>query len=188
MFAYCCNNPVHFKDTTGHWVETVFDLISLGISVVEVVINPADPWAWAGLAGDALDLIPFVTGLGEGVKGMRVVAKGADLADDALTTVRFAKAADFTDDAIDTIKTLDKAGDFTQSTAAAGRRIHKGYKVFEDGKEFAKIPGIRMDVFDGKNVFELKPYNKNGLHQGVNQLIRYSNKIDCPVCLILEFY
>ena len=155
---------------------------------MEVIINPADPWAWAGLAGDALDLIPFVTGLGEGVKGMRVIAKGADLVDDTLDTIRFAKAVDFTDDALDTIKTLDKVGDFTQSTASAGRRIHKGYKALQEGKEYAKIPGIRMDCFDGVNVFELKPYNKNALHQGVNQLIRYRNKIDHSVSLILEFY
>ena len=188
LFAYCANNPIVYADSSGQWIESVFDLFSLGVSVVEVVINPADPWAWAGLGGDALDLIPFVTGLGEGVKGMRVVAKSADLADDALDTIRFAKAVDFTDDALDTIKTLDKAGEFTQSTASAGRRIHKGYKALQIGKEYAKIPGIRMDFFDGTNVFELKPYNKRALQQGVNQLIRYSKIIDHPVSLILEFY
>ena len=58
-----------YADSEGRWIETVFDLLSLGTSVVEVVINPANPWAWAGLVGDAFDLIPFVTGLGEGVKG-----------------------------------------------------------------------------------------------------------------------
>lgn len=135
-----------------------------------------------------MDLIPFVTGLGEGVKGIRIVAKGVDFVDDALDTIRFTKAVDFTDDALDTIKTLDKVGDFTQSTTSAGRRIHKGYKVLQEGKEYAKIPGIRMDCFDGANVFELKPYNKRALHQGVTQLIRYRNKIDHPVSMVLEFY
>ena len=188
QFIYCCNNPVSYSDSTGHWIETVFDLFSLGVSVVDVVINPLDPWAWAGLAGDALDLIPFATGIGESIKGMRVVAKGADLADDTLTTIRFAKAVDFTDDAWDTIKTLDRAGDFTKSTASAGIKIHKGYKVLQAGKEYSKIPGIRMDFFDLKNIFELKPYNRRSLVQGVNQLIRYSNSVDYPVFLILEFY
>ena len=188
QFAYCGNNPVICMDPSGHWLETVFDLFSLGMSIVDVVINPLDPWAWAGLAGDALDLIPFVTGVGEGVKGMRVVAKGADLADNTLTTVRFAKAVDFTDDALETINMLDKAGDFTQSTAVAGRRIHAGYKVLQNGKEFNKIRGIRMDVYDGARIFELKPYNKRSLRQGVNQLIRYSDHISHPVSLILEFY
>ena len=37
------NNPIMYADPSGHWIETVFDLISLGASVVEVVINPANP-------------------------------------------------------------------------------------------------------------------------------------------------
>lgn len=32
-----------------------------------------DLWAWAGLVGDAVDLIPFVTCVGESVKAVRVV-------------------------------------------------------------------------------------------------------------------
>jgi RHS repeat-associated protein len=48
MFAYCGNNPVARKDAYGTVWETVFDLVSLGASIVEVAINPADPWAWAG--------------------------------------------------------------------------------------------------------------------------------------------
>ena len=175
-------------DPTGHWIETVFDLFSLGVSVVDVVINPLDPWAWAGLAGDALDLIPIVTGLGESIKGMKIVAKSADLADDALTTIRFSKAVDFTDEALATIKKLEKVGDFTKSTTSAGVKIHKGYKVLQAGKEFSKIPGIRMDFFDLKNIIELKPYNKRSLIQGVNQLLRYRNSVGYPVYLFLEFY
>ncbi len=45
MFAYCGNNPVDHKDATGAFWETVFDVLSLGASVVEVALNPTDPWA-----------------------------------------------------------------------------------------------------------------------------------------------
>ena len=65
LYAYCDNNPVVRVDYGGQLWETVFDVISLGASIVEVCVNPTDPWAWAGLAGDAIDLIPFVTGVGE---------------------------------------------------------------------------------------------------------------------------
>lgn len=41
--------------------------------------------------GDALDLVPFIIGEGETVKGVRVVAKGVDVADEELDTVRFVK-------------------------------------------------------------------------------------------------
>ena len=45
MFAYCENNPVMGVDYTGEFLDTVFDVVSLCISVAEVVANPADPWA-----------------------------------------------------------------------------------------------------------------------------------------------
>ena len=40
--------------------------------------NPKDPWAWAGLVGDTLDLLPFVTGAGEITKAFKAVDKVAD--------------------------------------------------------------------------------------------------------------
>ena len=49
----------------------------LHASIVEVCLNPTDPWAWAGLAGDAVDLIPFVTGVGEATRAAKTTAKVA---------------------------------------------------------------------------------------------------------------
>ena len=190
LYAYCNNNPVMFADPSGYWVETVFDLFSLGVSIVEVIINPYDPLNWAGLAGDALDLIPFVTGVGETVRGVKVVAKGVDMADDVYDTIKIMKVADLTDDAWDTVRGLDRAGDFTQSSMSAGRRIHKGYKFDLPGKEYGKIPGIRMDYFDGagKLVYELKPYNVKSLKAGVSQLSRYRRTMGKGYTWILELY
>ena len=190
LYAYCMNDPINYADPSGHWVETVFDLFSLGVSIVEVIINPYDPLNWAGLAGDALDLIPFVTGVGETVRGVKVAAKGVDMADDVYDTIKIMKVADLTDDAWDTIRGLDRAGDFTQSTMSAGRKIHKGYKFDLPGKEYGKIPGIRMDYFDkaGKLVYELKPYNVKSLKAGVSQLSRYRRTMGKGYTWILELY
>ena len=190
LYAYCMNDPINYADPSGHWVETVFDLFSLGVSIVEVIINPYDPLNWAGLAGDALDLIPFVTGVGETVRGVKVVAKGVDIADDVYDTIKIMKVADLTDDAWDTVRGLDRAGDFTQSSMSAGRRIHKGYKFDLPGKEYGKIPGIRMDYFDkaGKHVYELKPYNIKSLKAGVSQLSRYRRTMGKGYTWILELY
>ena len=42
-----------------------------------MALNPSDPWAWAGLVGDVVDVaIPFVGGIGEAVDAMKLV-KGA---------------------------------------------------------------------------------------------------------------
>ena len=189
-YAYCCNNPVMFEDPKGNWVETVFDLFSLGVSIVELVINPYDPLNWAGLAGDALDLIPFVTGVGETVKGIKIIAKGVDMADDAYDTIRIMKVVDLTDDAWDTVKGLDRAGDFTKSTMPAGRKIHTGYKTFDPlGKELVKQKGIRLDYFDKSGiVYELKPYNVRSLKAGVCQLARYRRTMGKGYAWILELY
>ncbi len=78
MFAYCENNPVIGVDYSGDIFETIFDVITLGASVVEVIDNPSDPWAWGGLLGDAIDLIPFVCGVGESVRGIKTTKKIVD--------------------------------------------------------------------------------------------------------------
>ena len=61
MFAYCGNDPINRIDAHGNAWETVWDVASLLISVGEVAANPTDPWAWAGLLGDVIDVaIPCI--------------------------------------------------------------------------------------------------------------------------------
>ena len=82
LYAYCDNNPVMRRDESGAVWETVFDVVSLGASITEVVANPKDPWAWAGVIGDAVDMIPVLTGVGEAVRGFKAVGKVDDIAED----------------------------------------------------------------------------------------------------------
>lgn len=95
LFAYCDNNPVIKVDNGGQFWDTIFDVISLGDSIVEVCINSTDPWAWAGLAGDVIDLVPFVTGVGEVTRGVkttvRIVDKATDVVDTAKTIYKTAE-------------------------------------------------------------------------------------------------
>lgn len=67
-------------DPTGELLDTIFDVISLCSSVAEVVANPADPWAWADLVGDVVDLIPGVTGVGETVRLLKTSDRVVDVA------------------------------------------------------------------------------------------------------------
>ena len=106
LFAYCDNNPVVRVDASGQIWETPFDIITLAISVVEVVIDPYDPLNWAGLAADAVDLIPFVTGVGEATRVVKTTCKVVDKADDVIDV---AKA---------TYKAADKASDIKKATGA----------------------------------------------------------------------
>lgn len=96
MFSYCGNNPVMRSDVSGNWWDIFWDVVSLVTSVVEVINNPDDPWAWAGLAGDAVDvLLPCVSGVGE-------VTRAATTALDVIDDVHDAsRAIDNADDAFD---------------------------------------------------------------------------------------
>lgn len=64
------------------------DIISLGVSVVEVIANPTDVWNWLGLVGDALDLIPFATGIGESTRLIKIAIKASDGATDVISNAR----------------------------------------------------------------------------------------------------
>ena len=187
LFAYCDNNPVMRVDNGGAFWDTVFDVVSLGFSIVEVCVNPTDVWAWVGLAGDVVDLIPFVSGVGEVTRTVKTIDKVTD-------TVQIAKAVDFTDDAADIVKALDRSTGFTKSIASKGRKIHAGYKV-GDGfnpkfKESRKISGVRPDYidFDNKIIYELKPMNPQGIRSGIRQLQRYNKAFGGGFTLRLELY
>ncbi len=94
LYAYCDNNPVIRKDTTGAYWETALDVVSLGASIFEVSINPSDPWAWAGLAGDFFDVVaPCIGGIGEAVRVAKASMKGADAAVDAVSAAKKADNA-----------------------------------------------------------------------------------------------
>ena len=45
---YCSNNPIINIDATGNFLDAIFDVFSLGASIVEVISNPIDPWNWIG--------------------------------------------------------------------------------------------------------------------------------------------
>ena len=47
-FAYCGNDPVNRTDADGEFWDTVFDIVSLGFSIADVIQNPSDPGASAG--------------------------------------------------------------------------------------------------------------------------------------------
>lgn len=88
-FAYCGNNPANRADADGDAWETVIDILSLGVSTLELIENPDDIWAWAGFAGDLADvLIPFVGGIGEVTRAVSAVANGADVVDDIYDTAK----------------------------------------------------------------------------------------------------
>ena len=193
LYCYCMNNPIMYADPSGHWIETVFDLFSLGASVVEVVINPANPWAWAGLVGDAVDLLPFVAGVGEGIRATKMVKYTDDVIDASYDTIKFVKAADMVDDFSDRgtmlrrVRNLDDYHTLTKTTHTDGTKLHK---LFMDNGTL--IMGTRLRV-DGLNkltntVFELKPYNIRNARKGVKQILNYNDVLGGGYKMVIVLY
>ena len=150
LYAYCDNNPVMRVDNGGEFWDTVFDVVSLCFSVVDVIKHPDDPWAWVGLAADVVSLaIPFATGGGTVVKAVSKaddvvdLAKNADRAIDAIDTVSdIGKAAGKVDDVSDTVKAAQNIGDVTK------RFSPNQQAVIELGKDAYKNGGIRASEAD----------------------------------------
>lgn len=141
LFAYCNNNPVMYYDPSGHAVDTIFDVVSLATSLLDVCTNPLDPWAWAGLVGDVIDLgVPFLTGVGETVKAskttVRVITKVDDVVDAAKTFQKVTDAADDIQDAVGTYVILYKSmnnyvgkGPFSRAIVSAGQHLTNADEV-----------------------------------------------------------
>ena len=102
-YTYSANNPVMYCDPSGNVWETIFDIVSLGASFIEALEDPTDGWLWVGVAADAVDLIPFVTGVGE--------------------TVRVIKTLDNVADSIDTIHDAKKTGEAVKEAASEAKKL-----------------------------------------------------------------
>ena len=119
LYAYCDNNPINKVDPNGKAAETIWDIISLGLGIVDVCANPLDVLAWVGLAGDIIDFVPFVTNVGDTIRAARSVDKATDV-------IKITKAVDLTDEALDLAKSLDRTSGFTKFVAKTGIQIHNG--------------------------------------------------------------
>ena len=176
LYVYCYNNPVVRRDLQGYFWETLFDIVSFGTSVVEVCVNPGDPWNWAGLIGDAIDIIPFVTGAGEAIRAVKTANK---VADKTTAVIKIQKAVDFTPESAKIVKSLDRSKGYTRSSLRAGTYINNGYKAttafIEEEKEVRLLSKLRPDYVDKtrKIIYELKPMNKRNVKKGIKQLMRY---------------
>ena len=157
MFVYCGNNPVSRSDDGGYFWDIVFDVVSLVVSVIEVVNNPDDVGAWIGLAGDVIDVVvPCVGGVGETVRAANTARKVVDAADDV-------------HDAGKVVGVFDTAGD----TVKAAKKVH-GNSLDYPGTNFGYILSDKTTgevVKYGESINPARRYTKKFLN-GANPINR----------------
>jgi len=181
MFAYCGNSPIAHEDSCGKYVESALDVASLVADVVDIVANPANPFAWISLAADVASLIlPGVTGGGSIV---RVVAKSDKLLD----------LAKHTDDIVDAQKAISSSLDL-------GKAAHKAYDPIKDTIEASEKllnkslkqygSRLRPDGVDFTNriIYELKPYNKHSFNQALKQVEKYRKVLGGNWIIVIDMY
>ena len=144
-YAFCGNNPVNFVDPDGEAVETVLDVISIGVGVKNLVKNikagntRAAIGDGIGIAVDvAAAVLPFVPG---GVGILRTGNRVLNIADAGIDALKlgdelssFSHAAEF---GVDSYKNLKKSVEATYGTGS-GLEVHH---LIE--KRFAKQIGMK---------------------------------------------
>ena len=139
------------RDDGGQFWDTVFDIVSLGFSVVDVIAAPSNPWAWAGLVGDVVDLIPFVSGVGEATDLLRVadgVNDIVDAVDDVHDTAKaIDKISDGIDDAPNITKTVVDVGNAGETAFNGIKYTDKVVKQMENTRDLKHSFPIMIDNF-----------------------------------------
>ena len=169
LYAYCDNNPVMRVDGDGDFWETFLDVASFALSIVEVVTTPSNVWAWIGLAGDLVDLIPFVSGVGETVDAIRICTKvndAFDTADDVIDTAKFI------------LKNSDAASDLKKATGS--------YEIiFASGKNYVGKGGFNRAI--NSAISHAKPNKLNDNLGDVVVSINWQKAANSNAAFIDEF-
>ncbi len=156
LYAYCGNDPINMVDPTGHFWDTVLDILFIGGDIYNLITNEGyKDWKnWAALLVDlAFAAIPFVTGWGGQVVKLANVAD--DISDFSKVTVigesmsrvqtisQFVNATDNLYDGFKSYKKLSSLGKGGKVLAEIGGKssniawlygkLRSGYKVIDIG-------------------------------------------------------
>ena len=124
LYVYCDNNPVVRRDLQGYFWETIFDIISVGTDVAEIIIAPTDLLAWGSRGLDLVcTIVPGATGGGKAVKAIAKASEVGKVSDGAKAVY----------------KAADKANDIRKATGS--------YEIiFESGKNYVGKGGFGRSI------------------------------------------
>ncbi len=96
LYAYTTNNPYRYVDADGQFLETAFDIVSLGFSISAFYSAPTLANAAAVIIDTVAAATPFIPGgAGVAIKTARAADKAADVGKVASKSKGILKKADF---------------------------------------------------------------------------------------------
>ena len=171
LYAYCNNNPVTYKDSTGEAIDSILDVISLATSVFSVISNPTDPTNWVSVGADIVCLIvPGLTGGGAAVKAAKNIDKGADVIENFK----------------ETYKAVDKVSDVKKMTGSytiyyASGKVYDGKggvnRAVTSAKRTRRLPDKSVDTVTGIN-WSSAPTHRDAFVDEYERMV--SHKYDIP--------
>ena len=110
-YAYGLNNPVRYRDSSGHWVETAWDIANIAWDIYEVKNDPSVLNIGALVVDVGAAVLPFVPA------GAGLIARGGKAAKVAV------EAATHGDEVVDALRTAGHLGDGVHVTLAAANAV-----------------------------------------------------------------
>jgi hypothetical protein len=178
-YSYTVGNPLKYRDPSGHWFETAWDIANIAWDIYEVKQDPSllnIGCLVVDVAAAVLPIVPAGAGLiARGGKGAKIGLEVVTHADEAVDAARVLSHAD---DLADAAKVVDEGVAAYRAYRGGGIHPASTGKAFSDwfklnilGDTAAKGKSIfrgsrRLDIFDegAKKIFELKNYTpKTGI-------------------------
>jgi RHS repeat-associated protein len=136
-YSYAENNPIKYRDPSGHWVETAFDIISLGMTINDI----------RNEGFTLMNTISLVTDVASVV--LPIVPAGVS---HALRAAKYAnKAINAVDTAADTIKAVDNIGDAANAIDNTADALKQLDNLPDDELlyQFSRRPNPKTGKYDG---------------------------------------
>jgi len=106
-YSYVLGNPLRYRDSSGHWVETAWDILNIGWDIYEVKRDPSLINIGALVVDVGAAALPFIPA------GAGLIARGGKAAKAAV------EVASHADEVADAAKVLSKVEDVRHATTSA---------------------------------------------------------------------
>jgi hypothetical protein len=111
-YGYANNSPVRFNDPTGHWIESLLDVVSIVYDVYDISQNGLNWGSGLSLAADVAGLIlPGITGGGAVIRALTHADDVVDAARAVNTATNIAQAGNQIDNVADGTMTYRAVSD-----------------------------------------------------------------------------